>query len=288
MNSLALAAIAAMKQEALKDYDAPLPDYDFTDDFHFENPIRLVMNPASAANARKLLRSTVMWTLLTLPIDMMRAQDLAYVDFDVRYRYRPLYQGSLVSRPERMASHEKLNDSAVARPHPKSPFSLNAITGKDSTNMVLQPSSSLKDYPLYEIDFSHHPGHVIPRFGVFESILGLLLNIGKRDAASLIDRVSLISPEYQVWIYMKEVFPGAQVHGFQQFHAVAILEAIAQHQSQRWHRFKELTFKLKADGMLIAEGCLTRPVDERAWCAGLDGRGVLEPLSNGNLSRANA
>lgn len=287
MESLALAAIAAMKEEALLDYAAPLRDFDFEDAFHPENPIHLVINSAYGADTTKLLRSTVMWTLLTLPLDLMRTQNLAYMDFDVRYQSRPLYQGSVVSRIEPTTSYEKQNDSAVARPLPKSPFSLDTIPTTKSKNVILQTSSSsLEDHPLYELDFSHHPGNVIPRFGMFESILSLQLLLGERDAASDIDLVSLHSLEYQVWIYMKEVRPGAGVHAFQQYHAVAVLEAIARHQAGRWHRFKEMMFKLKADGILIGEGCVTRAVNDRAWCAGLDGERVLEPLSNGNVSRA--
>ena len=282
---LALAAITAMKEQALEDYSAPLRDFNFQDSFHPENPIHLIMNGAHGADPTKLVRSTVMWTLVTLPLDLMRTENLAYADFDVRYRYRPLYAGSLASRADPTVSKEKQNDPAVALPPPKSPFSLAVIATTESTNVILQSSSPLKDHPLYELAFSHHPGNVIPRFRVFESILSLQLQLGKRDAASLIRRVSLDSIQYGVWIYMKEVRPGARVHAFQQFHAVAVLEAIARHQAARWHRYKELTFKLKADGILIGEGCLTRPVNERAWCRGLDGRGVLEPLSIGNVSQ---
>ena len=283
---LALAAIAAMKEQALEDYNAPLRDFDFQDSFHPENPIHLIMNGAYGADPTMLVRSTVMWTLVTLSLDLMRTDDLAYVAFDVKYRYRALYQGSLVSRVDPTASKEKQNDPAVARPPPKSPVSLDVIATTEPTNVILQTSPSLKDHPLYELEFSHHPGHVIPRFRVFQSILILQLQLGKRDAASLIGRVSLHSIPYEVWIYMKEVLPGARVHAFQQYHAVAILEAIARHQAARWHRYKELTFKFKADGILIGEGCLTRPVNDRAWCAGLDGRGVVESLSIGNVSDA--
>ena len=268
--NLALLAIAAMKEQALEDYNAPLRDFDFEDSFHPENPIRVIMNAAYGAEARKVVRSTVMWTLFTLPVDIMRAQDLAYVDFEVKYRYRPLYQGSLVSRLEPAASHARQNNAPVAHRPPRSPFSLSIITNRESTNVVLETSPYLKDYPLYELEFSNTPGNVLVRFRVFESILGLLLQLGKLDAASSIGRVSLYTVTYQVWIYMREVLPGARVHPFQQFHAVAILEAIARHQT-RWQRYKEMTFKFKADGILIGEGCLTRPVNDRAWCAGLNG-----------------
>lgn len=277
-----------MKEEALQDYEAPLPRLDYVDIYHPENPIRLLMVAAPEAGDTKTVRSSMMWALKTLPLTLMRAHDMAYLHFEVWYRYRPLYQGVVTSRFRRTIPSPKQNGSAAAQQVPKSPFSLAVIPTK-STTIVLQHPSNLKDHPHYKIEFPDVPGHFIPQYRVFDSLLGLLLRLGKTDAARILDEVRLDSNEYQVWIFMREVQPGAQDHPFQQFHAVGILEAIARHmvsQAGQHGRYKEMAFRFLADGQLVGEGCLTRPVIARTWCEGLTGGGLLKPLSIGNASRA--
>ena len=283
MESLALAAIAAMKEEALQDYDAPLSGLDFVDIFHPENPIRLNLGAALGAANAKLTRSTVMWTLNALPVALMRARDMAYMQFGVRYRFRLLYWGVVAPRYVGTVSKQGQNQSALVHQPSKSPYSL-AVIPTRSSKVVFQSSSSFKDHPHYDIEFVHLHGLVLPKLRVFESILGLLLRLGESDAASIINYVELASAEYQVWVYMAEVQPGARDHAFQQYHAVAILEAVARHIVLRGGQYREIAFKFLADGQQIGEGCLTGPVAARAWCDGLSTRSPLKPLSSSNLS----
>ena len=67
---------------------------------------------------------------------------------------------------------------------------------------------------------------------------------------------------------MEEKHRSDMDQNFQQFQAVAVVEAIARF-SELQGRWGEMTFKLRADGRVLAEGCIMKAISTRQWCRGL-------------------
>ena len=281
LEHLALTAIAAMKEESLKDYYAPVFSYTFSDLHHPENSIRIVMNIVRGAALAKLRRCTVMWAINRLATSLMREELLVYLPFEVKYRGALVYQGAIQSGSNSVALHLNLNDSSVSDLASTSPMSLVSVPSS-LARTVLHNDTSVNDFPTYDLDFEY-TGHLLPMFRVFESILSLLLELGKSSGARVFENISLRMARFQVFIYMTDTVPPVAGHPFQHFQAVAVLEAIARNLVSR-DQYVEMTYVLKADGHPFSRGCLTRPIPIRAWCNGLFPSIIEAPSSGENSS----
>lgn len=270
---LALAAISALKEEALRDYNAPLLDYDFTDHLHPENPVRITM--WAEMRAEKTKRSTVMWAINHIVPIMMQTQYLHALTFTVYYFAEHLYAGFVTVKQSAAALDTSTNQSSIATKALGHPTSL-IRTPTNSTNVVLNSSSPLMDDPHYylSIDYIQSRASVLPEIRIFQTLLALLLQLGKSDAASIQPRVGIESPGLLAWVFM--VSTNIEGFGFQQFQAVAIVEAIARHDVLH-NQFRETTFQLLEDGHSLAKGCVTQPAVYRRWCRGMFQGDVLAP-----------
>ncbi|KAL8724348.1 MAG: hypothetical protein Q9166_008001 [cf. Caloplaca sp. 2 TL-2023] len=271
--SLAIAAITAMKEEALKEYNAPLLDFDFLSILPPENPIRIIMHSAPNAPSARLTRSSVVWTLKSLSTELLRSRFLHPLVFSVKCWTADLYEGILAS-PLGQGGVSKF----LAAPHS---MSLAPTPTQNSTSMILTNiSSSLHHDTNYQINFSFVP-QVLSTFRIFESILSLLLLLAKEDAATVLRRIKMELREVQARIYIEEVLRPPPNYHFQQYHAVALLEAVARYYVLH-DQYTEMTFELLMDGHLVAWGCVTRPLNIRRWCQHMfsDGRaGLAEPVA---------
>lgn len=251
--SIAIAAIHAMKKSALEDYDGPLNHFDFTDILPPANPIRILMVPAPTSFVAPLKRSTVLWTLKSLTIDLLRMAILYPLSFQVRYERHDLYLGSLAS--------PRLDVASRSLSHP---LSLTTIPVQNSTSVILSTRVSLQYEPHYQINFNF-VGEALSKIQIFGSILTLLLHLAKDDHLTVLPQTSMELRQIQARIFIRQVSPPPPMYRFQQYHAVALLEAIARYYVLHG-QYTEMTFELIMNGYLVARGCVTRAVASRRWC----------------------
>lgn len=267
IENVALAAIAAMKEGALLQYRAMLLQYDFADESDPENPVRIGMHAPPEAAIAKAKRSTVLWALKTLTVQLMRAQYFHPLPFTVTNLGIPVYLGVVSDRNQVAISQNDTDKKALSAKSLGSPPTL-AVMPANSTSVVLQPLSPLQSNPIYYLDF-HFSVLPLSQVDVFESILELLLVLAKHDGLDELATVRLSLHRLGVWIFVFQVEPlPVEGHPLQQFQVVAILEAIARH-CVRQGLYRELTFALRLDGGRVAQGCVTRALRTREWCRGL-------------------
>ncbi|KAL8950867.1 MAG: hypothetical protein Q9222_003121 [Ikaeria aurantiellina] len=275
--SVGLFAIAALKEEALKDYTDPVFDYGFIDYEHPDPPLDFSIRAETEALLHEQVRrSTVMWTINTLALDMMRNRYLHRLAFTVNYFLEHLYTGVI----------DLNSDPTIVSPQASPPnnqsLSSRALTANQSLTMkithfanhrmALSPSSSSfhDDHPSYSLSFRFNPSPSsrLPEYETLKSLLATLLQLAKLDAASIQPLIEMATPESGVWVFMRESVPPAPNADFQQYHAVAIVEAMARYfQLQGQHR--EMTFTFSADGRVVGTGCVTRNLQWRRWCQGM-------------------
>ncbi|KAL8691170.1 MAG: hypothetical protein Q9218_003545 [Villophora microphyllina] len=274
IEQMALTAIAAMKEEALKDYFGFVREFNFFDDQQPENPVYWMLRSSPASRTADLKRSNIMWTLMTLIIQLMQYQLYRVMPFHVTRYQVPVYDGFILNRNAPIhpvvATAGDDNSTLTARALTNSPHSLTA-TPQNSTSMILHPTTSAftlkNDFPHLTLDFTF-PGSPLSKYGIFESLLEFLLVLGKIDATAERPRLAIMLPRLQVYIYLIEAYPAAPEHPLQQYLSVAILEAMARYFVLRGE-WREMTVVLKADEMVVARGCVTAAVRTRFWCRGM-------------------
>ncbi|KAI4091985.1 MAG: hypothetical protein L6R37_007650 [Teloschistes peruensis] len=270
MEEMALCAIAGMKEEAIKDYDDFVRDFSFVDREHPDNPVYWLMRSAPSAVSTNLRRSTVLWTLMVATTQLMHLQYYRSMAFFVSRGQVPVYNGFIQNRnpqihiPETATAENSTLTARALSPN----YSYTGIL-KNATSMVLQRTNALKleDDPNYTLDYNF-AGLPLSPFGVFESILELLLILGKIDASTEQSRISIVYGRLQVSIYLMQTFPHAPGYSLRQFMVVAILDAVARYYVARgvW---KEMTVVLNVNGMQLAKGCVTLAVRGKEWCQGM-------------------
>ncbi|KAL8675469.1 MAG: hypothetical protein Q9168_000170 [Polycauliona sp. 1 TL-2023] len=253
--SIAIAAIHAMKETALEDYDASLTRFDFIDILPPENPVRIFMVAAPFPFAAALKRSSVLWTIKSLAVDVMKIGILRPLSFQVRYGTHNLYFGSLGSAGQAFGMLDRSSSH---------PLSLSTPSVHDSTGVALRQGATMQDQPHYQINFDF-TGEALSQIGIFESILTLLLQLAKEDSATVFVRTSMERRQIPAKIFIQQIAPPPPAYRFQQYHAVALLEAVARYYVFH-NRYTEMTFDLITNGYLVAWGCVTRAVVSRRWC----------------------
>ncbi|KAL8662966.1 MAG: hypothetical protein Q9202_004289 [Teloschistes flavicans] len=281
MEQIALCAIAAMKEEAIADYNGYVRDFSFIDRQHPENPVYWLMRSSPSSDSRNLRRSSVLWTLMALTIQLMRFQYFRAMPFYVSRYQIPVYDGFIQNRNPQMNSPITDNDTLTSAT--ASPLSFTGVV-LNASSMVLQPNTALKlkDEPQYTLDFKF-AGFPISRYGVFESILEFLLVLGKLDASAEQSQIGIALGRLQVSIYLLQTFPYAPGYSLRQFMAVSVLESVARFYviNRVW---KEMTVVLRVDGMELAKGCVTLAIRGKEWCHGLFGNDFeLPPIGNGDV-----
>ncbi|KAL8995422.1 MAG: hypothetical protein Q9169_004834 [Polycauliona sp. 2 TL-2023] len=175
------------------------------------------MVAAPRSFAAPLKRSNVLWTLKSLAIDMMMMAILHPLSFKVRYRSHDLYLGSWVIAEPRLS---------VLDQTPSHPLSLSIPTLRNSTDVTLKSAGSTKDQPNYQINFNF-VGAALSKIRIFESILTLLLRLAKNDSWTVIPRACMELPQIRARLFILQVARPPRAYRFQQYHAVALLEAVA-------------------------------------------------------------
>ncbi|KAL9024755.1 MAG: hypothetical protein Q9196_006279 [Gyalolechia fulgens] len=255
-----------MKVQALLGYRDPLFDLDFTDDAHPDPPLRFSIRAETQSLFHaQVIRSTALWAISGLAVDMMRTRYLHDLPFRVTAQSQLIYSGLVTLE----------GDPTTEQPPPKSvseaaktlshPYYL-AVKPINSTNFALKSYSKLHDHPAYRIEFVFvHGGTELSAYLMFRAFLAVQLQLAKTDAAAILPHISLTQPDLQAWVFMKEVQLRGSDYHFQQFHAVAVVEAMARYM-QLHAKYREMTFRFYANERLVGEGCVTRAVQYRRWC----------------------
>ncbi|KAL8915370.1 MAG: hypothetical protein Q9171_000240 [Xanthocarpia ochracea] len=270
VEAMGLFAIAALKEQALLQYDAFLTDLDFMDHVHPVPPIRIVFRAETPSiHHREVRRSTVIWAISRLAVEMMRGRILHRLPFQVFYLSQLIYSGFVALEDNPALPASSGNDSLPAERAHFTPASMTVIP-INSTNVSLKNVSIQDDHPQYSLSFGFidQRSSVIWDYYIFRALIAALLQLAKLDAASSQLLIAVTTRELQAWVFMREVRPLPEDYRFQQYHAVAIVEAIARYYELHG-QYREMTFQFRANGRLLAEGCVTKPVPSRQWCRGM-------------------
>ncbi|KAL8752387.1 MAG: hypothetical protein Q9184_005749 [Pyrenodesmia sp. 2 TL-2023] len=267
IESLGLLAVSALKEEALLDFNDPLYHYDSADFVHPENAIHIYLNAEVVEfHPEKAKRSTVMWAIKEAALDMMRTRYLSRMPFGVYFYHEFLYSGFVALENDPAALKAPGTNTSQSAGNTSAPLSLVARP-LNSSVVSLASLSPLQDHPHYSLsfDFVDSPGSVISEYHIFRTLLAFLLKLAPSDAASIVPRISIFD---SAWIFMYEPYSPVQDYRLQQYHAVAIVEAISKY-CELHGQYGEMTFRFHADGHLVAEGCVTKSSGYRQWCAGM-------------------
>ncbi|KAI4276449.1 MAG: hypothetical protein LQ337_002465 [Flavoplaca oasis] len=252
VEQLAIASIAAMKEEALKDYTATVLEFDFTETTPVQMPFRIVMRAAQGAAISMLKRSTVMWAIRALATDLMRTRFLHPLLFVIKYHGADLY-GGILAQPTGPPAHSVNPDMAVAPP----------LSLTNEINVLFQDTGSLQDRRQYEVGFQFL-GSDLLRTQIFGAIMTTLLQLAPSDAYSVQPHVA-VEEAFSAWIFMSQAAVPAPGYTFQLYHAVALLEAVARYYVSQ-QRYQEMVFELRTGEYIMATGCVTKGLLARRWC----------------------
>ncbi|KAI4092460.1 MAG: hypothetical protein L6R37_007575 [Teloschistes peruensis] len=270
IESLALAAIGALKEAALEDYDARVLEYYHVDEFHPENPVSITMRHIPPGPDSKATRGALMWSIKTLIVQMMTFRYYRPLTFLVKHQQSVIWAGALSDRDQAMSLPNGTGTTAntLAADSPAAPLSLvPMLMPRNATIVELKPLAPLKDDPHYEVFFEFFPD-LLSEPDIFEAIMDFLVALGRFGATETRVRDRLFIRRVEAWIFLMEVSPPVLEHRFKQFQEVAILEAFARYYVQTG-RYREMTVIFKVNGWDVASGCVTKRSRAREWCHGL-------------------
>ncbi|KAL8984100.1 MAG: hypothetical protein Q9205_001838 [Flavoplaca limonia] len=253
VEQLAIASIDALKDEALQDYTATVLEFDFTESMPIQVPFRIVMRAAPGAASGMLRRSTVMWAIRALTIDLMGTRFLHPLLFTIKYHGADLY-GGILAQPTGPPAHPVNLDMAVTPP----------LSLTNNINVLFKDTASLQDQRQYEVGF-RLLGSDLSRNQIFGAIMTTLLQLAPSDAYSVQPHVAM-EEAFSAWIFISQALVPAPGYMFQQYHAVALLEAVARYYVPR-QRYQEMVFELRQDEYITATGCVTKALLARRWCS---------------------
>ena len=266
-------AIAALKEEALLEYNEPLIDFDFKDHDRPGPPLRIMIQAETPYILHaKVRRSTVMWAIGAVAVNMMRNLYLYPLTFRVMYYTEHIYSGSITVQSNNNAIPAKSsgNASSLASKVLPTPFSLAVVPINSTNKSLLTKSANIRDDPRFDLAFtySHQRGSLLGDYHILRALIATMLQIAKADALSTQLRIGMTRRDLQAWVFMEDVNARRAAQHFYQYQAVAVLEAIAIY-DQLHAQYREVMFELRASGQLLAIGCVARGVSTRQWCRGL-------------------
>ena len=272
IETLAVTIISSMKEEALQDYYATVFEYEFIDLLYSGYPLRITMRATLEAHAVPT-RSIILWTLKTLAAQLMRSRYYHDMSFVTLYRRRTTYNGNLIHlSPVPSSTNHIVNNTGTLEPLAPS-LSLIA-TPINTTSVELRSPLASQNVPDFGLTFTFL-GDVLPQISIFESLMELLLVLGKVSAFAAQPTACMNDLRLDAWVFISEVSPPVVAYRLQQFHIVAILEAIAR-RYVLYGLYQEIRFNFRINGGLLATGCVVKGENARLWCQGLGGEGIDE------------
>lgn len=266
LNEVALGFINAVKRQAIKDCEQHITSYTYTDTEYEDNSIRIRINAAAGAPEAQLIRCNFLYALKTFAIDILTHRRVNGARFTESYRGQLLYIGVLDNKNDARLLEQSTNASAdhsdMIAQEKREPSTQSLDTTNSTIVLFTIPGTNDDEY---QIEFDYR-GNSIPRMGMFSSVLEFMMTLAQVDSSSPVENINQATSTDSVWIF---VIPNqgstASLKGFQ---LAAILESIARNAVNK-RRYWEMSFTFLVNRVIVAKGCVTAPIQSRAWCQGL-------------------
>ena len=256
-----------MAAESLEPWGDRLFFFDYTD---YESPVRIVLQSAPTARTATSVRSTVMWVLQQVPIDLMRNSNIPGVEFKVQSNGHDLYTGKVTSR-NRQAAAGLSEHGRVQRGNSSSDSSQQTRKGLLLINQPANTSTeglNLADHLLADdryVAVYEFAGLPLRDIDMFSFILKYILRLAAEDVHQVVNYVYFALSTLPVWSYARQQTPTQIVHVY---HVVMMLVGAARFCIGRGV-YEELLIDLWMNEALLVTGCVVRGLDGRQWCRGL-------------------
>ena len=267
---VALTFISAMAAESLEPWGDRLFFFDYTNP---ETPVRIVLQSAPTARTATSVRSTVMWVLQQVPIDLLRHPNIQGVEFKVQANGQDLYTGKVSSR-NRPAAAGVLEHGGAQN--------VNSSSGSSEQNrkgllLINQPSNTsteslnLADHLLADdryVAIYEFAGLPLRDIDMFSFILKYLLQLAAENVHEVIHYVYFAPNTSPIWSYARQPVGQTPTQIMHVYHVVMMLRGAARFCVGRGV-YKELLIELWMNEALLVAGCVVKGLDGRQWCRGL-------------------
>lgn len=283
---VALTFISAMAEESREPWNDRLFFFDYIDP---ETPVRIVLQSAPTARSAMTVRSTVMWALQQVPIDLLRAGTIRGFQFKVQADGQDLYTGKVSSR-NRPAAGGLLGHSGVQ--------STNSSSGSSEQNrkgplLINQPSNTSTE----SLNFADHlladdryvaiyefAGLPLRDIDMFSFILKYIFQLAAEDDPHEAISFAYFAPSTSpIWSYARQHVGQSPTQIVHVYHVVMMLLGAARY-CVKQSVYGELLIELWMNEALLVAGCVVKALDGRQWCRGLGPRGTGAPAQSLDFS----
>lgn len=268
---IALGFIAAMKKEAMLDCEQRLAIFAWTYiDYPGprSNKLTITMHSNTVTAGPQHVRCNLMWGLKTLSKQLIRddfrkgTRFFEWFGSPSRHAVEVYYGlfGDLSSLDlMELTTNRTINSEEMAVQDNQTM----GLTPNATTSLDIPGSSNANIFIV--IKFAENP---LSQSLIFSTVLESLMEFAQRDVNREIQRLSFTSSIFPVWLFATsypQLTPGFI---FTTLHMILVAEALAKECVVKG-LYKELLWDFFADGKWAAGGCLTTPIQSRAFCAGL-------------------
>ena len=281
-----------MAEEALEPWDDRVFFFDYTDQ---DTPVRILLQSAPTARTATTVRSTVMWVLQRVPIDLLGNPTVRGVEFKVQSNGQDLYTGKVSSRTKRgtAAAGVLLEHGGVLPSGNGSSSSASSEQNGEGLILINQPSNtSAKSLNLTShllaneryVGVYAFAGLPLRDIDMFSFILRYILQLAADDVHEVVGYVVFAPVTSPVWSYARQPAGQTPTHTVHLYHVVMMLLGAARFCVGQGV-YQELLIELWLNDALIVTGCVVKGLDGRQWCRGLVPRvGTGAPALNLDLS----
>ena len=255
-----------MATESLQRWNDRLFYFDYTEE---QTPVRIVMRSASTASTATTVRSTVMWALQQVPIDLMNNPDIRGVGFKVQFNGQDLYTGKVSSRNRQQAAgvleHRgvRSGDSSLV----SSEQNRRGLLSKPSNTSTV--SLSLADHLLADgryVAYYRFAGLLLRDIDMFSFILNYILLLAAENVHQVVHYAYFAPSTSTIWSYASQ--PVRSTQTMHAYHVVMMLVGAAEFCIKQGV-YEELRIQLWMNEALLVAGCVVGGLDGRQWCRGL-------------------
>ena len=267
---VALTFISAMAAESLEPWGDRLFFFDYSDQ---ETPVRIVLQSAATARTAMTVRSTVMWVLQQVPIDLLRNPSIWGVEFKVQANGQDLYTGKVSSRNRQVAAGvlehgggQNGNSSSDSSEKNRKGFLLTNQPSNTSTESLHLTDHLLADdryVAIYEF-----AGLPLRDIDMFSFTLKYILQLAAEDVREVVNFVYFTPSTSPIWSYARQQVRQPPTQIMHVYHIVMMVQGAARFCVGRGV-YKELLIELWMNEVLLVGGCVVRGLNGRQWCRGL-------------------
>ena len=270
---VALTFIGAMAAESFEPWNDRLFFFDYTDP---ETPVRIVLQSAPTARTATSVRSTVMWVLQQVPIDLLRYPNIPGVEFKVQANGQDLYTGKVSSR-KMLAAAGALEHGGTQNGNSSLGFS---EQNRKGSLLINQPSNTSTESlnltdPLLTGDryvgIYEFAGLPLRDIDMFSFILKYILQLAADGVHGGINFVYFAPINSPIWSYARQHVGQSPTRIVHIYHVVMMLQGAARFCVGQGV-YEELRIELWMNEALLVAGCVVKGLNGRQWCKGLASR----------------